>query len=98
MPGGIAGPPCPGDCKYGGLALQVGGWVSSSSALRRKASTPIKYNGILTFVPGIFLIVGTLKTLKPHVAKTLLSFSGPRDPTSVSVKRQLATATSKKYE
>ena len=28
VPGGIAGPPSPGGYKYGGLALQVGGWVT----------------------------------------------------------------------
>jgi hypothetical protein len=29
VPGGISGPPCPGGYKYGGLALQVGGWARS---------------------------------------------------------------------
>ena len=28
VPGGIAGTPCPGGYKYGGLALQVGGWAT----------------------------------------------------------------------
>ena len=28
VPGGIAGPPCPGGYKFGGLALQVGGWAT----------------------------------------------------------------------
>jgi hypothetical protein len=28
VPGGKAGTPCPGGCKFGGLALQVGGWAA----------------------------------------------------------------------
>jgi len=28
VPGGIAGPPCPGGQKYGRLAVQVGGWAT----------------------------------------------------------------------
>jgi len=28
VPGGISGPPYPGDYKYGGLAFQFGGWAT----------------------------------------------------------------------
>jgi hypothetical protein len=28
VPGGIAGTPCPRGYKYGGVALQVGGWAA----------------------------------------------------------------------
>ena len=49
-------------------------------------------------VPGIFLIGGTFKSPelntfpKLELLKTLLSFSRPWAPTSISVKQQFATA------
>jgi hypothetical protein len=57
------------------------------------ASSPTKYNGILIFVTGIFLIGGTFKLpelnalLKLVLPKTLLSLSRARAPTSISVKQ-----------
>jgi hypothetical protein len=70
---------------------------------RGKASSPTKYNGIRMLVPGIFLIAGTFKSPeinafpKLKLLKTLLPFSCPRAPTSISVKQQFASATPNKF-
>ena len=54
-------------------------------------------------VPGIFLIGGTFNSQelnafpKLELLKTLLSFSRPWAPTSISVKQQFATATPNKF-
>jgi hypothetical protein len=67
------------------------------------ASSPTKYNGILMFVPGIFLTGGTFKLPELNalpkfvLLKTLLTFSRPRAPTSISVKQQFASATPKRF-
>ena len=39
VPGGIAGPPCPGAYKYGILALQVGDWVTGQQLVTVKKPT-----------------------------------------------------------
>jgi hypothetical protein len=55
-------------------------------------SSPTKYNGIVMFVPGIFLIGGAftlpdINALPKHVfLKSMQSFSRPRAPKSISVK------------
>jgi hypothetical protein len=54
-------------------------------------------------VPGIFLIQGTFKSPelstfpKLELLKTLLLFSRPQAPTSISVKQQFASATPKSF-
>jgi len=54
-------------------------------------------------VTGIFLIGGTFKSPelnafpKLQLLKTLLSFSRPWDPTSISVKQQFASSTPNKF-
>ena len=68
-----------------------------------KASSPTKHSGILMLVLGIFLIGRTFKSPelnafpKLELLKTLLSFSHPWVPTSVSVKQQFASTTPKKF-
>ena len=68
-----------------------------------KALSPTNYSGILMLVPVIFLIGGTFKSPELNafpeleLLKTLLSFSRPWDPTSISVKQQFASATPKKF-
>ena len=37
--GGIAGLPCPGGCKYRGLAFQVGGWATGRQPVTVKQQT-----------------------------------------------------------
>jgi hypothetical protein len=70
---------------------------------RGKASSTTKYNGIIIFVTGIFLIGGTFKSPelnafpKLELLKTLLSFSRPWAPTSISVKQQFASAAPNKF-
>jgi len=70
---------------------------------RGKASSPTNYNGILMLVPGIFLIGGTLQSPEINafpkfvLLKTLLLFSRPWAPTSISVKQQFASATPNKF-
>ena len=54
-------------------------------------------------VPGIFLIGGTFKSPelnafpKLELLKTLLSFSRPWAPTSISLKQQFASTTPNKF-
>ena len=68
-----------------------------------KASSPTKHSGKLMLVPGIFLIGRTFKSPelnafpKLQLLKTLLSFSRPWDPTSISVKQQFASSTPNKF-
>jgi hypothetical protein len=70
---------------------------------RGKASSPTNYSGILMVVTGIFLIGGTFKSPelnafpKLELLKTLLSFSRPWAPTSVSVEQQFASTTPNKF-
>jgi hypothetical protein len=68
-----------------------------------KALSPTKYSGILVLVPGIFLIGGTFKSPELNafpvleLLKTLLTFSHPWAPTSISVKQQFPSATPNKF-
>ena len=68
-----------------------------------EAASPTKYSGILMLVLGIFLIGGIFKSPelkafpKPELLKTMLSFSHPWVPTSISVKQQFASATPNKF-
>ena len=70
--------------------------------LQRETSSPAKYSGILILVPGIFLTGGTFKSPELNafpklvLLKTLLSFSHPWAPTSISVKQEFALATPNK--
>jgi hypothetical protein len=67
------------------------------------ASFVTKHNGIILFVPAIFLIGGTLKSpdlnalSKLELLKTLLLLSRPRAPTPISVKQQFASAIPNKF-
>jgi hypothetical protein len=36
VPGGVAGPSCPGGYKYGGLALQLGSWATGRQPVTAK--------------------------------------------------------------
>jgi hypothetical protein len=65
--------------------------------------TNTKYNGILMFVHGIFLIGGAftlpdINALPKHVfLKSLQSFSRPRAPKSIGVKQHITSATPNKF-
>jgi hypothetical protein len=79
-------------------------WKGSHQVwLQGKSLIPTKYNKIIIFVPGMFLIGGMFKSPELNVfpklesLKTLLSFSRPRAPTSISVKQQFASATPNKF-
>jgi len=39
VPGRIAGPPCPGGYKYGGLGLKVGSWATGRQTVTVKKLT-----------------------------------------------------------
>jgi hypothetical protein len=90
--------------EYGFREIKFSAWKGSIKlGFRGKASAPTNYNGIRMLIPGIFLVAGTFKSPetnafpKLELLKSLLSFSRPKAPTSISVKQQFASTTPNKF-